>query len=255
MRHVASKLPSACWSGGLLYGKMHKIWYLFFPNCPLKANTFSPLIHNDYTGSWGVYAMSVWDQTEGGVQAWEEAAALPIPSRVRLHPKKTQPGDVWATGGFTTGWMRGGKGAARREVGGTSTSSTTGLLPSSPTSLPCAPRMSLLPRHTLQSAALLQQPILRMLPRALKPYVTTGLLVQISPGSIACPYDVPPCHALHAQLWVTGSRTTCEKKITFCRQKASQWACSVSCSCAPLIPLCLENKLCSRNLLSMASFR
>lgn len=88
MRHVASKLPSACWSDGLLYGKMHKIWYLIFPNCPLKANTFSPLIPEDYTGSWGVYAMPVWDQTKGGVQAWEEAAALPIPSWVHLRSKK-----------------------------------------------------------------------------------------------------------------------------------------------------------------------
>lgn len=41
----------------------------------------------------------------------------------------------------------------------------------------------------------------------------------------------------------------------FCRQSAPRSAPRATCSRAPLTPLCLRNKLCSRNLLSMASLR
>lgn len=64
----------------------------------------------------------------------------------------------------------------------------------------------------------------------------------------------------HPCIWTSESQVVerCVKgknHHTFCWQSASHGACSASCSRAPLIPLCLQNKLHSKNLLSMASFR
>lgn len=194
--------------------------FKFYKLCS-EGKYFSQPNRDDCMGSHGAYMMSTWHPAEEG----------------HLLMRKRWKGVKQQTGHQT----------AFQHCGSPSTFSSIFAL--------CTLSITTLPSH-IAICWLLYQSIPHVLLRAQKPYLKTSALVQISPGSIACPYDIPSFHVLHARLWVKGSRATCEKNNRiFCRQSASHWTCSISCSCAPLIPLCLQNKLCSRNLLSMASFR